>query len=175
MADISWKINITTPPSWAKDDVSGMYLFGSRSMAVRDGYKRVDDTEFDVRYKIASHINSETDFDYAAPNCYKLRERLVTNGWQEVEVAGLYHPCSLMKGLFVKQKNGQSVQILMRSNHVMFMTAWESIDPKFWYQYLWKSSPDFEFKRLATKEQKKRITDIISQYYSSVNRVYQWT
>jgi hypothetical protein len=171
---MQWKLDITTPPKWAEKHVKNLYLFGSRSMAVRDDYVTVKTSDFDVKSSIASLITRKTDFDYAAPNSYKLRDDLIDDGWKEVEVDGLYHPCALLKGLFLKEQDGQTVQILLRSNHELFMAAWDSISPEFWYRYIWKSSPEFVFSYLDKKHQKKYITDIIGQIYDNVNRQYQW-
>jgi hypothetical protein len=169
-----WKTGITTPPDWAKDTVRGMYLFGSRSMAVRDGYKRVRDVDFDVRVNIANLIGKHTDYDYAAPDSSRLRDKLIKDDWQEYDTSLLYSPCPLLKGLFIKAKNGQAVQVLLRSNHAMFEEAWESIDPAFWYRYMWKSSPDFMFKHLDIKDAKSVINDMVQQAYNNANRQYGW-
>lgn len=170
----NWKERIITPPEWAKDTVKGMYLFGSRSMAVRDDFVRVNKSDFDVKTEIASRIKETTDFDYAAPNSYPLRDRLVADGWREVDIESMYEPCHLMKGLYIKEQDKQTVQIIMRSNHVMFQKAWDSIDPEFWYRYIWKSSPKFAFSHMSTKDAKAEIKNIINQAYNNANLIYGW-
>ena len=166
---------ITTPPMWAADDVKCMYLFGSRSMAVRTGYKDVLGNEFDTDL-IRSRLNSNTDFDYAAPYSKELVDKLVNNGWLHIDAfAGVYHPCKLLKSILVKEQHGQSVQILLRSNHELFTKMWDSLDPGFWYHYIWKSSPEFAFKQFPKKDQKKYITEILDQIYNTINREYGYT
>lgn len=169
-----WKRAITEPPTWAKDDVKGMYLFGSRSMAVRDEYKRFSGEDFDVKTLIADRITQKTDYDYAAQHSYVLRDRLEERGWTEVNVTSLYAPDPMLKSLYIKTDGETSVQILLRKNHVLFETAWESIDPAFWYRFIWKSSPDFVFKGLDKPVYKDRINAIIQQIYNDVNRIYKW-
>ena len=163
--------DITSIPPWAEKDTRGMYLFGSRSMAVREQYVSVKDNSFDLD-KISSKITDSTDYDMAAPYSKMLEEMLVSNGWNQIPVEGLYHPCALMKGLFIKSNGGQTVQILLRDNHELFVKAWESIEPEFWYYYIWKRSPEFQFSKFAKKEQKKIITEIIMQVYNTVNVQY---
>ena len=162
---------LITPPDWAKEDVEWMYMFGSRSMALRKGYKDVLGNVFDTD-KIRKNLTKETDYDYAAPYSKRLADKLEDNGWIGVKVDELYHPCKLMKSLYVKKLGADSVQIILRSNHELFTKTWDSIDPGFWYHYIWKSSPDFVFKKLHKKEQKKAITEIIDQMYNTINRQY---
>lgn len=163
---------LSTPPDWASADVHGMYLFGSRSMALRKGYKDVNGEEFDTD-KIRKHLTEYTDYDYAAQYSRKLADRLEANGWKFIDTDGLYHPCKLMKALYVKKdEKGRNVQILLRKNHVLFQTVWDNLDPGFWYHYIWKSSPDFVFRKFKKKTQKKMITEIIDQLYTVYNRQY---
>ena len=164
---------LRTPPSWAKKDVEWMYLFGSHSMALRKGYKDVAGNQFDTD-KIRKNLTAKTDYDYAAPYSKALADRLCERGWKPIDTDDLYHPCKLMRGLFVKQQDGQSVQILLRSNHELFTKMWDSLDPGFWYHYIWKSSPDFAFQKFKRKEQKKMITEILDQVYNTVNRQYRY-
>lgn len=161
----------TTIPLWAEKDTRGMYLFGSRSMTTRDTYVSIRKDKFDLD-KIKSKIKPSTDYDMAAPYSKKLASTLESNGWQSIPVEGLYHPCSLMKGLFIKSMNGETVQILLRENHELFIKAWDSIEPSFWYEYIWKRSPEFAFSKVSKKYQKKVITDIIMQIYDTVNNQY---
>lgn len=164
---------LRTPPAWAKKDVEWMYLFGSRSMALRKGYKDVLGVEFNTDM-IRSCLTAKTDFDFAAPYSKELVDSLVSRGWTHIGVDGArgYHPCKLLKSILLKEQHGQSVQILLRSNHELFTKMWDSLDPGFWHYYIWKSSPDFVFKKFEKKEQKKMITEILDQSYNAINRQY---
>lgn len=166
---------LRTPPSWAKKDVEWMYLFGSRSMALRKGYKDVLGNEFDTDL-IRSRLTAKTDFDFAAPYSKQLVEKLIGNGWLHVGIdgGGVYHPCKLLKAILMKEQDGQSVQILLRSNHELFTKMWDSVDPGFWYHYIWKSSPEFAFKKFEKSTQKKMITEILDQSYNAINRQYRF-
>ena len=164
---------LRTPPPWAKKDVEWMYLFGSRSMALRKGYKDVLGEEFDTDL-IRERLTEKTDFDFAAPYSEELVKKLTGNGWLHIGIdgGGVYHPCKLLKAILMKEQDGQSVQILLRSNHELFTKMWDSLDPGFWYHYIWKSSPEFAFKNFEKKYQKKMITEILDQSYNVINRQY---
>lgn len=166
--------DITTPPDWAKKDVKGMYLFGSRSMAVRKPKKDAAGNLFDIN-KIKSRITEDTDYDFACQYSTDIEAKLVSNGWTKCDVEELYHPCKILKALYVKTgSDGKNVQILLRSNQILFEKAWDSIDPAFWYKFIWKSSPDFKFKKLKRKDQKEIISSIVDQLYATVNMEYQF-
>lgn len=163
---------LKTPPAWAKNDVRGMYLFGSRSMALRKAYRGIDGDVFDTKM-IRENLSPYTDFDYAAPYSDDLKNRLMNNGWTWVDVNdGIYHPCKLMKGLLVKSDGQKTVQILLRKNHVLFTKTWDAIDPWYYYHYIWKSSPNFLYKDLPRREMKKRISETIGAMYEVVNKTY---
>ncbi|PHS22084.1 MAG: hypothetical protein COA84_12955, partial [Robiginitomaculum sp.] len=134
------------PPSWATDTVRGMYLYGSRSMAMRP-----KTATFDPYESIGQNLRYNTDHDYSIQHSQATRDALLDDGFfcpkDNVKDGNIcieeknYLPDPTFHTLFIKIKDGQQVQVVTRKNIILFMKVWKSIDAEFWYNYIWKSSP----------------------------------
>ena len=159
---------IKTPPVWAKREVEYMFLFGSREMSLRSSSKNFDTSE------IRDLITESTDYDYAAQYSKKLCDRLNRSGWSKIPDEKLYHKCRLLESIWQKKKNDQTVQIMLRNNHDLFVRAWNSIDPEFYYRYIWKSSPEFTWRESELYEQRKHIGQMMEQIYKIIHSEYMY-
>mgnify|MGYP006875406005 CR=1 FL=1 len=63
---------------------------------------------------------------------------------------------------------------MLRNNHDLFVRAWNSIDPEFYYRYIWKSSPEFTWRESELYEQRKHIGQMMEQIYKIIHSEYMY-
>ena len=152
--------------------VGDKMLFGSRSMASRwatDG--------FNPAVKIGCKIDDETDYDIAAEfnadNC----RILLQAGFKSRDGDELYAKDDLTQMIFTRtilsddiMESTTTIHIVLRKQNSFFMSVWDNIDPKYYYEHLWKRGPRFANNRhyLTHKDKiKKEIRDAMNQLYAS--------
>lgn len=148
-------------------------LFGSRSMASRPA------TENFVPSKmIGSRIDDSTDWDFSAPHNEKNHQVLISKGFSYWPKSDLSYRDDLTMGVYIKgyphkfdMKNPQIysghpvANVVLRNDYHIFRQVWESIDPEFYYQHLWKRGPRYEFSEMA--QTKTEIRNIMNQLFKT--------
>lgn len=154
--------------------VGDKMLFGSRSMASRwatDG--------FNPAVKIGCKIDDETDWDIAAEfnadNVVILRKA----GFKSKDGDELYAKDDLTQTIFTRtilsdlsddiMEDTITIHIVLRKQNSFFMSVWDNIDPKYYYEHLWKRGPKYTNTRYRSHKDKikKEIRDAMNQLYSS--------
>jgi hypothetical protein len=151
--------------------VGDKMLFGSRSMASRwatDG--------FNPAVKIGCKIDDETDYDIAAEfnadNVVILRKA----GFKSRDGDELYAKDDLTQTIFTRtilsddiMESTTTIHIILRKNNSFFMSVWDNIDPKYYYEHLWKRGPKYTNTRYRSHNDKikKEIRDAMNQLYAS--------
>jgi hypothetical protein len=163
-------------PKIVMDDIAKLdwaILFGSRSMASRPAVEG-----FDPSVMIGSQITDETDWDFSAPYSEKNHEALIEAGFVYWPPEDLSYKDDLTTGVYIKQymhkfdmKNPviySSVpvaNVVLRNDFFLFHQVWNSIDPKFYHDYIWKRSPKYDLQELSLT--KETIRDIMNQLFKT--------
>jgi hypothetical protein len=148
-------------------------MFGSRSMASRPSKER-----FDPAIMIGSQIDDSTDWDFSAPYTQENHNILVNAGYIHWPAEQLGYRDELTEGVYIKTYphkfdmsnpviyNGvPTANVVLRNDYALFRQAWNSIDPEFYYKYLWKRSPTYDHQELALT--KETIRDIMNQLFQT--------
>lgn len=160
-------------PIWLENDVKPIdgYLFGSRSMVDRKSMNK----DFDAKVKIGSKISHDTDYDIAAPSDMMIEKYLEQRNYQKVDPEGMYAKDKYFETLYTKKgHDGTNVQIILRTNHELFKRVWDSIDPWFYYENLWKRSPSVLKKtgHMDNIQRKENIMLVMNQLYKTAEKIY---
>lgn len=167
-----WKY--VTPPNREIFDFAvkeELYLFGSRSMAVRGTTHMSNrETRFDtsvIRNRIDTP-GSGTDFDFTMPYSDDAVRKCEAHGFSKKNLLQVYHPDLTMameshesnkSALMKRSVDGVEYQILLRrpEHFPMFLFVWDRISPQYWFHNIWKSSPEFIGKSIQDREEVKRL------------------
>lgn len=167
-------------PEVMMNDISKLdnaMLFGSRSMASRPAKEG-----FDPAVMIGAQIDGNTDWDFSAPYSEKNHDALAAAGFAYWPPGALSYKDELTRGVYIKTyphkfdmfnpviyDSVPTANVVLRSDYPLFVQTWDSIDPEFYYNHIWKRSPTYEFqeRRLA----KERIRDIMDQLFRTARRV----
>jgi hypothetical protein len=160
------------------DDIAKLdsaVLFGSRSMASRPAVEG-----FDPRVMIGSQITDDTDWDFSAPYSEKNHDALAAAGFAYWPPGILSYKDDLTTGVYIKQythkfdvntpiRTPPVVNVILRNDHAIFCQAWNSVDPKFYHDFLWKRSPNYMFQELSLT--KETIRDIMNQLFKTTRHM----
>lgn len=161
-------------PTWIEEDMKPIdgYLFGSRSMVGRKSANK----DFDARKMIGSKISKDTDYDIAAPSCMEVEKYLKQKGYIRVDPEAMYAKDKYFQTLYTKVgMDGNTAQVILRSNHEMFKKVWDSIDPEFYYENLWKRSPSMDRNKAVLDppvKRKEKIMLVMNQLYKTAEKMY---
>lgn len=127
-------------------------LIGSREMA-----SRVSDF-FNIN-KINSIINDYTDYDYVVEDSeanHKYLEKIFgTNCLSYTN--NPYEPDLLTTGIYIGQSVTQEVQFIVKKYSKGFIELWDTIDPEFYYNYIWKQGPNIDTRDNNYREKIKKV------------------
>jgi hypothetical protein len=155
---------------------SSAYLFGSRSMIGR----KSKNLEFDPAVKIASMIDDTTDWDISMQFSDENHERLLKQGFTCHQKENLVYRDDLTVNIYskeyVKKKDFPDLSlveldmstrchVVLRSDFYLFRAVWESIDPEFYYNFLWKRSLVLNSKKKHLV--KDDICKMLNQLYAT--------
>ena len=151
--------------------VGDKMLFGSRSMA-----SRWATDNFNPAVKIGCKIDDGTDWDIAAEfnadNVVILRKA----GFTSKNSDELYAKDDLTQTIFTRiifsddiMESTTTIHIILRKNNSFFMSVWDNIDAKYYYEHLWKRGPKFANTRYRGHKDKikNEIRDAMNQLYAS--------
>jgi hypothetical protein len=139
---------------------------GSRSMAAKAPVEG-----FDPAIMIGERITQDTDWDFNAPANAENHHALLAAGYTHFNRDQLVYVDALCQGIYVKNivsanaLDITSVQVVLRSDYWLFRETWYSIDPQFYYNYIWKRSPCY--RGYSNSEVKERIRDIMNQLFTT--------
>lgn len=161
-------------PELVMNDISKIdsaILFGSRSMTSRPAVE-----EFDPVTMIGSQITDETDWDFSAPYSEKNHEALIQAGFTHYPPECLSYKDDLTTGVYIKEyspkfdmnnlvaySHAPVANVVLRNDYYVFCQTWDSVDPCFYYKYLWKRSPNYDGEELG--DVKNKIRDIMNQLF----------
>ena len=150
--------------------------FGSRSMTSRPAVEG-----FDPAIMVGSQITGETDWDFSAPYSESNHTALIEAGFMYWPPDDLSYKDSLTTGVYIKQymhkfdmKNPviySSVpvaNVVLRNDYPLFCQVWNSIDPQFYHDYVWKRSPNYDSQELSLT--KGKIRDIMNQLFRTARK-----
>lgn len=107
-----------------------VYLHGSRFMNSRY-----------LPWEECVDLPEDTDWDYAAQNVsdwQALVDEALKQGW--IEVVDQSYTDANTAHVFEKMIDGQKVQVSLRQNLEAYVKAINTIEPDFYFKYLWKGS-----------------------------------
>ena len=146
-------------------------LFGSKSMAARPAVEG-----FDPAIMIGAQITDGTDYDFSAPYSEENHSILLDAGFTYWPPDRLGYKDDLTVGVYIKKyphkfdiKNPKifsgvpTANVILRSDYPLFRQVWNSIDPEFYYKYIWKRSPTYDFEEMSLT--KTKICDIMNQLF----------
>jgi hypothetical protein len=172
---------MTVPPKKLLDDImllDASFLFGSRSMAARSATE-----SFDPSAAIGSRITEGTDWDFSAPWSQANHDALITNGFAHWPSDQLSYRDDLTVSVYIKsyshkfdiknlilQELGEipTANVVLRNDFPLFVRTWNSIDPQFYHDYLWKRSPRFDYQDLSLT--KSMIRDTMNQLFRTARQ-----
>ena len=148
--------------------LSSASLFGSRSMASRPAKEN-----FDPAVMIGAQINGNTDWDFSAPYTQENHDILLNSGYIHWPAEQLGYRDELTEGVYIKTYphefdssnpviyDGVPIaNVVLRNDHALFCQVWNSIDPEFYYDHIWKRSPTYDHLNMSfTKETIRNIMD----------------
>lgn len=143
-------------------------MFGSRSMASRPAKEG-----FDPSVMIGAQITDSTDWDFSAPYTLENHTILLASGYIHWPAEQLGYRDELTEGVYIKTYphkfdvsnpvayNGvPTANVVLRNDHALFCQVWNSIDPEFYYNHIWKRSPTYDYLNMPfTKETIRNIMD----------------
>ena len=151
--------------------------FGSRSIAARPAVEG-----FDPYVMIGSQIFDETDWDFSAPYSEKNQDALAAAGFAYWPPRALSYKDDLTMGVYIKTyiqefdtKNpmiytaAPVVNVVLRNDFYLFRQVWESMDPKFYHDYIWKRSPNYVYQEMSLT--KGKIRDIMNQLFRTAKQM----
>lgn len=167
-------------PEMVMDDIAKLdsaVLFGSRSMASRPAVE-----EFDPAFMIGSQITDETDWDFSAPYSEKNHSALIESGFVYWPPEDLSYKDSLTTGVYIKQymhkfdvknpviySSAPVANVVLRNDFYIFRQVWDSIDPKFYYDHIWKRSPTYDHLNMSLT--KEKIRDTMNQLFKTARHL----
>lgn len=111
------------------------YLGGSRRMA----QKYSDQLSLDlVAETIVFPITPNTDYDFYTTYSKRVERELASHGFKESHYSYTYLDTETLK-IYININN--KVQVVLRRCASFYEAVFENIDPVFFYNHLWKSSP----------------------------------
>jgi hypothetical protein len=151
--------------------------FGSRSIAARPAQDG-----FDPAIMIGSQIDDSTDWDFSAPYTQENHDALVNAGYMHWPAEQLGYRDELTEGVYIKTypypfdmsnpiiySGVPTANVVLRNDFHLFRQVWESIDPKFYHNYIWKRSSRYNLQELSTT--KETIRDILNQLFRSARHM----
>lgn len=173
-------MSLISCPNNIKSDISKLgyaMLFGSRSMASRRAVEG-----FDPAIMIGSQITDETDWDFSAPYSEENHAALIEAGFTYWPPDDLSYKDSLTTGVYIKiymhefdmdnpviYSTPPVANVVLRNDFYIFRQVWNSVDPKFYYDHIWKRSPTYDHLNLGfTKES---IRDIMNQLFRTARQM----
>ena len=167
-------------PQTMADDISKLgcaMLFGSRSMTSRPAAEG-----FDPAVMIGSQVTDETDWDFSAPYNEANHEALIEAGFAYWPPEDLSYKDELTTGVYIKvypHKFGMNnpeifcgtptANVVLRNDYPLFCQVWNSMDPKFYHDYIWKRSPNYDEQELSLT--KEAIRDIMNQLFRTARQM----
>jgi hypothetical protein len=140
-------------------------LFGSRSMA-----RKAPTDTFDPAIIIGTQITHTTDWDFSAPANPDNHKALIAAGYAFCSREQLSYADDLTHSVYSKQySEGRLVHVVLRYDYALFRQVWYSIDPQFYFNYLWKRSPNYDDYEIADKKQV--ICTVMNQLFSTARSI----
>ena len=166
-------------PEVMKTDIKNLgyaRIFGSRSMAARPSVEG-----FDPSIMIGSQITDSTDWDFSQQYSEEVHRYLVAAGFIHYTAEQISpYADDLTVGVFIKEyspawdwknpiwfsnKDIVKVNIVLHKDETLFRRVWDRISPEFYYKYLWKRGPRFDYVHYDLCEIKMRIKEVMNQLY----------
>jgi hypothetical protein len=118
-----------------------LHLGGSRCMAIlaEEVYGNSRWMSPFTGHEIGIDIKLTTDYDYYATFTLQLEAYLYSEGFVPSNSNDYLDDEAVI--IFIHECN---IQVVLRKNATFYQEVFESIDPNFYYYYLWKSSPHFD-------------------------------
>ena len=169
----------TVPAQMYKDlePLQTYMLFGSRSMAARPAVE-----DFDPSVMIGAQITDATDYDFSAPYSEENHDTLISSGFAYWPPEQLGYKDDLTVGVYIKEyphkfdiknlkifSDTPKVNVALRNDYYLFRQTWNSIDPQFYYNYLWKRSPNYDLEEMSLT--KTKIRDIMNQLFRTAKHM----
>lgn len=164
-------------PDIIKSDLASIghpKLFGSRSMATRPAKEG-----FVPSVTIGSQITASTDWDFSQQYSPEIHHYLVSAGFAHYTSEQLSpYADDLTLGVYIKEYSPKwdwknptwfsqddivKVNIVLHSNEALFRRVWNSIDAEFYYKYLWKRGPRFDYLDNDLCTIKSHIKEVMNQ------------
>jgi len=181
---------VTIPPDWARKVVYDWkaFPFGSRSMAARKD-------EYANKIDLLLNRDKITDWDYSLPYNEEILKSFERSGFEwkvnphfkymigsgpktgkapssilsvsniQQMPKEIHYADSICVGVLQKEKGGEKVDVVLHSDEQLFRRVWNKIGTEFYYNFIWKSSPDFAFKNLPDRERPAAVNRIMNQLY----------
>ena len=141
-----------------------VFLYGSRSMLLRE---KLDKMSVNINRGMTGL--GDRDYDFIMQDTGTIRAELAKRKFKELDINNLYAPASQLASLYIRNipigGNDAQVQVMLMKDFYLCRRAWMSIDPPYWYKYLWKSSPQFVMKHLDKKGKREYLTDQFEQIW----------
>lgn len=157
-------------------------LFGSRSMI-----SKPIKAGFDPTMQIGLLITADTDWDFSQQYSEEAHQYLVAAGFTHHTAEAISpYADDLTVGVYIKEyvphfdwKNPKTytnrdivkVNIVLHSDEALFRQVWNSIDAEFYYKYLWKRGPRFDYLYDDLCSIKMRIKEVMNQLYSTASHM----
>lgn len=166
-------------PEIMKTDIKNLgyaRLFGSRSMSARPVVEG-----FDPRIMIGAQITDDTDWDFSQQYNDYTHSYLLSAGFTYYNPNDMkYYIDNLTVGVYIKEYtpkfdmrnplayrlgDNPKINVVLHSDELLFRRIWDRITPNFYYRYLWKRSPHYEYMD-SVGERKRHIRDVMNQLYA---------
>lgn len=124
------------------------------------GSRRMAEIVTEKKSKVIVTISPTTDYDYYATWSSAIASYLMQNGFQETYFT--CHSGNSPQGYEADTEVEEifyhdNVQVVLRKDASLYYDIFESIDPEFYVEYLWKSGPQ--------APNRPQITDIFNALY----------
>jgi len=166
-------------PDVMKTDIKNLgyaRLFGSRSMAARPAVE-----EFDPAIMIGSQITDETDWDFSQEYNDYTHSYLLSAGFTHYSPDDMKsYSDELTVGVYIKEYTPKfdmrnplayrlgdtpKINVVLHSDELFFRRVWDRINPNFYYRYLWKRSPHYDYTG-SIGERKRHIREVMNQLFA---------
>lgn len=156
---------------WDELDKIPVFLYGSRSMLLREEAIKENREIADAFAKLSSRGIASTDYDFIMQDSAAVRAELKKRRFDEIKGSDMYNVDQNTAAVFTKKLKGglfgkdTEIQVILKTNVELVKKTWKLIHTPFYYKNLWKSSPEFVMKNLDTQSRKQYITLQMNMLY----------
>jgi hypothetical protein len=131
---------------------------------------------------IGSQITDETDWDFSAPYTEANHNALIKSNFTYCPPEYLSYKDDLTTGVYIKTyphkfdirrleifRAAPTANVVLRNDYPLFCQVWNSIDAKFYHDFLWKRSPNYDYQELGLT--KGNIRDTMNQLFKTARHM----